>query len=205
MIWDLNAQQIAELYGTVLPLAILLVRNDGDRVFLIETYQQYKALMYKIASSYFKPDQQAIEEVMGESIERMCRFCEKIRAVPCNKRAAYLVKLVENVCRTRQRRQILERNRFAFSLDDDQHVPLPAQENVEETVFSRFYAEELMRALDRLSAKDRELICMRHVYQMSYAEMAEALNMKEVSVRTAVLRAKQRLRAIIEQQGGEQS
>ena len=62
-----------------------------------------------------------------------------------------------------------------------------------------------MQALARLSAKDRELICMRHVDQMSCAEMAEVLNMKEVSVRTAVLRAKQRLRAIIEQQGGEQS
>ena len=120
MIRELNAHQMIELYGAVLPMAVLLVRDDDDRAFLSETYLQYKALMYKIASDYFKPDVQAIEEVMSEAVERLCRYCEQIRAVPCNKRPAYLVRLVENVCRTRLRRLMLEKDRYAFSLDDAQ-------------------------------------------------------------------------------------
>lgn len=64
MIRELNAHQMIELYGAVLPMAVLLVRDDDDRAFLSETYLQYRALMYKIASDYFKPDAQAIEEVM---------------------------------------------------------------------------------------------------------------------------------------------
>ena len=180
MIRELNAHQMIELYGAVLPMAVLLVRDDDDRAFLSETYLQYRALMYKIASDYFKPDAQAIEEVMSEAVERLCRYCEQIRAVPCNKRPAYLVRLVENVCRTRLRRLMLEKDHYAFSLDDAQSEPLPAQENVEETVFSHFYAEELLAMLDRLN----------------YAEMAKALHMKEGTVRTALLRAKQRLKKI---------
>lgn len=133
---------------------------------------------------------------MSEAVERLCRYCEQIRAVPCNKRPAYLVRLVENVCRTRLRRLMLEKDRYAFSLDDAQSEPLPAQDNVEETVFSHFYAEELLEMLDRLNARDRELIYMRHVDRMSYAEMAKALHMKEGTVRTALLRAKQRLKEI---------
>lgn len=93
MIRELNAHQMIELYGAVLPMAVLLVRDDDDRAFLSETYLQYRALMYKIASDYFKPDVQAIEEVMSEAVERLCRYCEQIRAVPCNKRPAYLVRL----------------------------------------------------------------------------------------------------------------
>ena len=108
----------------------------------------------------------------------------------------YLVRLVENVCRTRLRRLMLEKDHYAFSLDDVQSEPLPAQENVEETVFSHFYAEELLEMLDRLNTRDRELIYMRHVDRMSYAEMAKALHMKEGTVRTALLRAKQRLKEI---------
>ncbi len=109
MIRELNAHQMIELYGAVLPMAVLLVRDDDDRAFLSEMYLQYKALMYKIASDYFKSDAQAIEEVMSEAVERLCRYCEQIRAVPCNKRPAYLVRLVENVCRTRLRRLMLEK------------------------------------------------------------------------------------------------
>ena len=196
MIRELNAHQMIELYGAVLPMAVLLVRDDDDRAFLSETYLQYRALMYKIASDYFKPDAQAIEEVMSEAVERLCRYCEQIRAVPWNKRPAYLVRLVENVCRTRLRRLMLEKGHYAVSLDDVQSEPLPAQENVEETVFSHFYAEELLEMLDRLNTRDRELIYMRHVDRMSYAEMAKALHMKEGTVRTALLRAKQRLKEI---------
>lgn len=196
MIRELNAHQMIELYGAVLPMAVLLVRDDDDRAFLSETYLQYKALMYKIASDYFKSDAQAIEEVMSEAVERLCRYCEQIHVVPCNKRPAYLVRLVENVCRTRIRRLMLEKDHYAFSLDDVQSEPLPAQENVEETVFSHFYAEELLEMLDRLNTRDRELIYMRHVDRMSYAEMAKALHMKEGTVRTALLRAKQRLKEI---------
>lgn len=149
MIRELNAHQMIELYGAVLPMAVLLVRDDDDRAFLSETYLQYRTLMYKIASDYFKPDVQAIEEVMSEAVERLCRYCEQIHVVPCNKRPAYLVRLVENVCRTRLRRLMLEKDHYAFSLDDAQSEPLPAQENVEETVFSHFYAEELLAMLDR--------------------------------------------------------
>lgn len=93
MIRDLNAHQMIELYGAVLPMAVLLVRDDDDRAFLSETYLQYRTLMYKIASDYFKSDAQAIEEVMSEAVERLCRYWEQIHAVPCNKRHAYLVRL----------------------------------------------------------------------------------------------------------------
>ena len=101
------------------------------------------------------------------------------------------------------------RNRRMLSADESVDVPkkktiLPSwskhkqttQENVEETVFSHFYAEELLEMLDRLNTRDREVIYMRHVDRMSYAEMAKALHMKEGTVRTALLRAKQRLKKI---------
>lgn len=34
MIRELNAHQMIELYGAVLPMAVLLVRDDDDRAFL---------------------------------------------------------------------------------------------------------------------------------------------------------------------------
>lgn len=192
----LNVHQMMELYGTILPLAILLVNDDEDRAFLCEVYLQYKALIYKVASDYFKHNQVEIEDAVGESVERLCKYCKNFRAIPCNKMAAYIVKLVENVCRTRLRAIMMEKNHYAFSIDEEQSEQIPTHDSVLETVFSHFYAEELLAMFDRLNEYDRELIRMRHVDQMSYAEIAKALQMNEGSVRTALSRAKHRLKKI---------
>lgn len=191
-----HVHQMMELYGTVIPLAILLIEDDEDRAFLSDAYIQYKALMYKVASHYFKPNKADIEDAVGESVERLCRYCKNFRAIPCNKRASYIVKLVENVCRTQLRARIMEKDRCAFSVDEEQCEHFPADDNVQETVFSHLCAEALIELFDQLSERDKELIRMRHVDQMSYAEIANTLNMKEGAVRTALSRAKQRLEAI---------
>lgn len=189
----LNIIQMIEMYGAVLPIAILLIDDDDDRTFLSGLYLQYKPLIYKIASDFLKPNQQEIEDAVGEAVERMCRYCKSIRAVPCNRMPSYIVRLVENICRTRIRTMMMEKDRYAFSIDEEHGAQIPVQEDVQETVFSRFYAEEILEMFDRLSMRDRELIRMRHVDQMSYAEIAKALHMREGAVRTALARAKQRL------------
>lgn len=191
-----HVHQMMELYGTVIPLAILLIEDDEDRAFLSDAYIQYKALMYKVASDYFKPNKADIEDAVGESVERLCKYCKNFRAVPCNKKASYVVKLVENVCRTQLRARIMEKDRYAFSMDEEQYEHFSADDNVLDTVFSHLYAEELIELFDQLSARDKELIRMRHVDQMSYEEIAKALKMKEGAVRTALSRAKQRLEEI---------
>lgn len=193
----MNLHQMMELYGAMLPLAIMLVKDDEDRAFLCEIYLQYKTLIYKVASDYFKPNQAEIEDAVGESVERLCKYCDTFRKVPCNKMASYIVKLTENVCRTRLRIMMMEKNHCAFSMDEEQSQQIPAQDHGLETVFSRFYAGELLAMFDGLNVRDQELIRMRYVDQMSYAEMAQALQMSEGSVRTALCRAKHRLEKMV--------
>lgn len=191
--YALDAQQMMTIYGAVIPFAILRIEDDEDRTFLSEAYVQYKALLYKVAIDYFKPNQADIEDAVSESVERLCKYVHKFRAIPCNKRPSYVVRLVENVCRTRLRAMMLEKDAYAFSMDEEQSEQLPAEDNVLETVFSHFYAEDLLAMFDNLSKRDQELIRMRHVDQMSYTEIAKALHMNEGAVRTALSRAKQRL------------
>lgn len=200
----LDIQQMMAVYGTALPIAILLIDDDEDRAFLSDAYIQYKALMYKVAIDYFKPNQADIEDAVSESVERLCKYVHKFRAIPCNKRPSYVVRLVENVCRTRLRAMMLEKDMHAFSMDEEQSEQLPAEDNVLETVFSHFYAEDLLAMFDKLSKRDQELLRMRHVDQMSYEEIAKALHMNEGAVRTALSRAKQRLEKVsAEQKKGE--
>lgn len=182
-----------ERCGNVMPLAILLIENDEDRAFLTSLYIKQRKLMYKTARKYFGADYDEIDDAVSSSIERMCRYCKNLQFIPEPKRAAYIVRIVENVCRTRIRAKVLERNQRAFSLEDDLCGDIASPVCTQETIFERMYAEDLLKSFAGLSYKDRELISMRHIDQMSFDEMAKALNMSEGAVRTALSRAKRRL------------
>lgn len=59
--------------------------------------------------------------------------------------------------------------------------------------------ENVRMALSRISPKDRELLWLRDVVEMSYTDIAGRLRAREGSVRVAVMRARQRLEQAIDE------
>ena len=196
----LPGRETMDICGTILPLAILLIENDEDRQFLTEMYLQYRKLMYKTASHYFQANSTEIEDAVSASVERMCKYCKSIQAVPCNKRTAYIVRLVENVCRTRIRAIARQRDKELFPTEENWENDLPDTEDTETIVFSHLRANDLLMSFDRLSPRDQELIRMRHIDFMEFEEMARELGMTVCAVRTALFRAKQRWKKLASEQ-----
>lgn len=196
----LPGRETMDICGTILPLAILLIENDEDRQFLTEMYLQYRKLMYKTASHYFQSNDTEIEDAVGTSVERMCKYCKNIQAVPCNKRTAYIVRLVENVCRTRIRTIARQREKEQFPTEENWENDIPDTEDTEAIVFSHLRANDLLMSFDRLSPRDQELIRMRHIDYMEFEEMAREMGMTVSAVRTALSRAKQRWRKLASEQ-----
>jgi RNA polymerase sigma-70 factor (ECF subfamily) len=58
-------------------------------------------------------------------------------------------------------------------------------------------------ALDRLAERDREILVMRHLEEMSAAEIAAILGISEGAVRVRLLRALTRLRNLLDDGGSE--
>lgn len=188
-----DAKMVMETLGSTIPLAILLIEDDKDRAFLTEVYLQYKALMYKTAIDSFGEESDAVEEVVSIFVERMCKYCHTFQAVPCNKRASYIVLSVGNVCRDHMRKMIRERNMLDDLTREEDLERTSSAEDVHSIVFDRIYAVDLLNSFEKLTDYERELILMRHVDMMEYDEMAAALHMKEGAVRTALSRAKKHL------------
>lgn len=196
----LPGRETIDVCGTVLPLAILLIENDEDRQFLTDMYMQYRKLMYKIASHYFQSDYNEIEDAVSTSVERMCKFCKNIQAVPCNRRTSYIVRLVENVCRTRIRAISRQRDKEQFPTEENWEKDIPDTEDTEAIVFSQLRANDLLMSFERLSPRDQELIRMRHIDYMEFEEMAQEMGMTVSAVRTALFRAKQRWKKLASDQ-----
>ena len=189
-------QHATEIPGSMIPLAILLIENDGERDFLSEMYLQYRALMYKTAIDFFGKGSDEVEDAVSASVERMCKYCHAFQAIECNKRASYLVLLVGNVCRDRLREAARRRTVCDDSFSDEEIEQMTGADDVYETIFDRAYAVELLDSFEALSERERDLILMRHVDMMEYSEMAAALNMQEGAIRTVLSRAKKHLESL---------
>ena len=190
---NLDIQRIIELYGTVLPLSILLIENDEDRQFLTDIYLQYKPLMYKAAYPFFNNNISEVDDAVSSAILKLCKKCDTLKKVDCNKRASYIVSTVRNVCLSRLRELKRQRLHLDFGSNSDELETISGADNVQEIVFSTILAIDLLNAFPELSKKDRELIRMRHIDQLDYSEIAEFSGSTEGAVRTAVSRAKSRL------------
>jgi RNA polymerase sigma-70 factor (ECF subfamily) len=59
-------------------------------------------------------------------------------------------------------------------------------------------AEKVRSALAALSARDREVLVMRHFERLGTAEIAEALGLSEAGVKSRLLRALNRIRTVLE-------
>ena len=190
---NLDIRQILELYSVVIPLPILLIENDEDRQFLTDVYLQYKSLMYKTAYSFFRDNLSEVDDMVGNTVERLCKNCERLKAVDCNKRASYIVSSVRNVCITRLRELKRQRLHFDFGPDDEDMEAIAGPDDVQEIVFSHLLVSDMLNAFPELSERDRELIRLRHVDQLDYADIAALSGISEGAARTAVSRAKSRL------------
>ena len=175
-------------------LAIAASLSEKERMFVHTLYYQYRALMYHVARKYFADNPDELDEVISVSLERMCRYVSKIPEEPSNKTQAYVVLIVENVCKTRLSQIIKERNLRVVQYDDEVLQENEGySDNPYDLVFDYADARALLASFKGLSQRDQDIIWMRHVDLMEYSEMAEVLGMREGAVRTALTRAKARL------------
>ena len=190
---NIDLKQLMELSGATLPLSILVIENDEDRQFLTEMYLQYRPLMYKIASQFFRDNYAEMEDAVGGAVERLCKKCETLKQVECNKRASYIVSTVRNVCLSRLREIGRQRRNRDYAPDADVVDSIPSPEDVQGIVFDRVFASDLLDSFSELSEKDKDLIRLRHIDLLGYDIIAQQVGITEIAARTAVSRAKSKL------------
>lgn len=179
------------------PILMLVMMSDSDREFLQELYYQHRIIMYHVARKHFADKPEELEEAISITLERMCRYVKKLREVPSNKMQAYVVLMVENVCRNRLRQIIKEREQRTVQFNDSN---LCNTNNISvdpyETLFDYADTKTLLASFQGLSKREQDLIWMRHVERMDYTEIADELHMSVGAIRTALSRAKNRLKEI---------
>lgn len=122
--------------------------------------------------------------------------------------ATWLHRLASNACidflRKEKRRQNIS---MTVSLDDDddddsRQVELPDERySPEREVEQRELKRAVSAGLDALSCEHRQVLIMRELNGLSYAEIGAALGLEEGTVKSRIARARTALRKVLEKDG----
>lgn len=173
----------------IIPVAILSIGNEDDRAFMVRLYVDYRWLMYKVALSVVREPQLA-EDMVSQTLCEMIDNLEKIRAVDCCKLRGYIVSFVRNVSVDFVRKRDRQ-GKYFFLTGEEAEVA--AEDYVDENLIRMAEIDALKRGFARLSENDRLLLTMKYFDGLSDEEIAARLGVAKASVRTCLMRARNRL------------
>ena len=172
-----------------IPVAILAIGNEDDRAFMVRLYVDYRWLMYKVALSVVREPQLA-EDMVSQTLCEMIDNLEKIRAVDCCKLRGYIVSFVRNVSVDFVRKRDRQ-GKYFFLTGEEAEVA--AEDSVDENLIRMAEIDALKRGFARLSEDDRLLLTMKYFDGLSDEEIAARLGVAKASIRTYLMRARNRL------------
>jgi RNA polymerase sigma-70 factor (ECF subfamily) len=167
--------------------------SQFDATALAALVDAHAGTLYRIAYSVVRHAEDA-EDVVQETYVRVLRHAGKMQEIRDPR--VWLIRIAWNLSLDRKRR------RKTFTLEDDatlllQQLPshdLPADKAL---AASQGHAR-LLRMMDSLPAKERQVLLLSAMQELSTVEIAEVLKTTESTVRSRLFRARQRMRERID-------
>lgn len=149
---------------------ILEACRRGDREAFRTLYEAYKDRVYSIAFYFFHADADAAGEVTQQVFLKLMREIARFRGDAAF--STWLYRMVVNACVDRSR----SRRREAAAADPVVLDHVPARGSHEESFARQQLATSVQQAIATLPAKLRAAILLRYFEDLSYSDMARALN-----------------------------
>ena len=156
--------------GGEISAEILEACRRGDREAFRALYDTYKDRVYSIAYHFFHADADAASEVTQQVFLKLMRELTRFRGDAAF--STWLYRLVVNACVDRSR----SRRKDAVGEDPVVLERMATHPSHEEFFARREVAESVQQAIAMLPGKLRAAILLRYFEDLSYADMAAALN-----------------------------
>jgi RNA polymerase sigma factor (sigma-70 family) len=143
-------------------------------------------------------DDHSAQDAVQEAYLRAFRFFDHLRG---NDARPWLLGIVRNTCYTllQKRRQAGEDIEFDEERDTNLvDAALRREDNPERLLLSRLESARLDQAIERLAPRFREVIVLRELEELSYQEIAQAVEVPVGTVMSRLSRARALLREMLQ-------
>lgn len=171
--------------------------QNGDRDALIHLLRQVETPLYRTAYYMLGNEQDALDATQDALIKIYKSFHS------FEQKAKFLTwaqRIVTNVCIDRCRKK-----KDTVSIDEYEYVLNQSGESyVEDELNRKMIAEDIQEAIQQLPENQRVVVVMRYLQDLSYKEIADAVNLPINTVKSHLFRARQQLQSLLKdfQKGG---
>lgn len=184
----------------------LILLYDADFYSLSESlqrevYREFYTLVYPLVFAMVR-DHGAAEDIIQDAFLRAIDKAAQVEEP--EKFESWLKTLTKNYTLSslrkwsRQRDELLSDDVFLYKEFSMSGEALPVDKEVELTMMK----EAIARYLDRLKPEYRQIVEMRWIHNLSYKEMADALQVTEGSIRQKLFRAREAIKNKLKEEWG---
>ncbi|HEX6639909.1 MAG TPA: RNA polymerase sigma factor [Thermoanaerobaculia bacterium] len=178
---------------------LMRIVQSGDYSPASEIYDRYSGRIYNFAFRFLK-NSEAAEDATQEVFVKMLKHANQFHGDA--KLSTWLFSITANFCRDYLRKAD---NKSKESDDVLLTLPTPSELAPDRNLERRQTEQRVRRALDSLTAEQREAILLSRYQGLSYAEIAQIAGCSEGAVKTRVFRAMETLKKTLmgEASGGD--
>ena len=177
------------------------VEEITDQQFMIELYETQKERMVKIVRKYvFEEDY--VEDILQESVARLCRNVATLRKLERCKLEAYIVYTVKHTAFSHNDKMKREKARLIYDEDDRLLRLLRTGERfVEDELVHMEKIAKIRSILRRLPANEQDIIIRKYYLKQGDFEIAEAHGLKADSIRMKLTRIRRKFFEMMKEEG----
>lgn len=178
---------------------LMRIVQSGDYSPASEIYDRYSGRIYNFAFRFLK-NSEAAEDATQEVFVKMLKHANQFHGDA--KLSTWLFSITANWCRDYLRKAD---NKSKESDDVLVTLPTPSELAPDRNLERRQTEQRVRRALESLTAEQREAILLSRYQGLSYAEIAQIAGCSEGAVKTRVFRAMETLKKTLmgEASGGD--
>ena len=178
-----------------------MINDVDDRAFMQEVYQQNERLMHAIALKYASNTQDC-EDIVHDTVERLCKNIIKITGLPNSALRAYVVYAVRNTAINFRKHQATI-NRHIQQLSDDD---LSSEYDQPESIIERIEdlqekRTSLTKVWTQLTDAEQELLYRKYVLDQTTEELSGIFQCSRDSIRMRLSRARRKSLRLMKGEG----
>lgn len=170
--------------------------SDEEKDLVNKIFSKMNIKMYNISFGILKSQHDA-EEAVAQTFLKIMNYIEKISDLPCPEIEPYCVIILKNETMNiiRQRKKIVHLEDVDYIKHNDTNY------DIEKEYMGKMDKEELLNYIDKLSDEEKYLIYLRFVYEMTYRQISELMDITEQAARKRGYRILEKLRLYYKKEG----
>ena len=181
-------------------LLLSTIQDDDDRVFLLDLYTGYYALIRSTVNKVTH-DGQENDDLVEDTFLKLIEKISLLRTFDCCKTASYVVYTARSVAINFIRHRDVQNKHSYYGAQEDVLEGLAdTKERMEDWYLRREELGSLSDAVLKLPGRQKNLLYFKYVLDMSDAEIAERLSISPGSVRDYLTRARRAARDLVEKE-----